>query len=118
MGRDRRIWMLVIAAAVIAVDRWTKQWVGKHLGLGQAIDVVPKVFRITHVLNTGAAFSMFENMNENTVRNLLMAFSVIAVIVVLVLLWKLGSTTTWLIFLKCTSFTITGRISMWRIAAL
>ena len=86
--------MLVIAAAVIAADRLSKRWVSAHLGLGQAITVIPKVFRITHVLNTGAAFSMFENMNENTVRNLLMAFSVIAVIVVLVLLWKLGRTFT------------------------
>jgi signal peptidase II len=92
MGRDRRIWMLVIAAAVIVADRLSKQWVSAHLGLGQAIVVIPKVFRITHVLNTGAAFSMFENMNEHTVRNLLVAFSIIAVIVVLVLLWKLGRT--------------------------
>ena len=94
MGRDRRIWMLLIAAAVIAVDRWTKQWVGAHLALGQAIVVIPKVFRITHVLNTGAAFSMFENMNEHTVRNLLIVFSILAVIVVLMLLWKLGKTFT------------------------
>jgi signal peptidase II len=94
MGRDRRIWMLVIAAAVIVVDRLSKQWVNAHLGLGQAITVIPKVFRITHVLNTGAAFSMFENINENKVRNLLVAFSIVAVIVVLVLLWKMGKTFT------------------------
>jgi signal peptidase II len=94
MGRDRRIWMLLIATVVIVVDRWTKQWIGVHLPLGQAIVVIPKVFRITHVLNTGAAFSMFENMNENTVRNLLMAFSVVAVVVVLVLLWRMGKTFT------------------------
>ena len=94
MGRDRRIWMLVIAAVVVAADRLTKRWVGAHLGLGQAIVVIPKVFRITHVLNTGAAFSMFENMNEHTVRNLLVTFSIVAVIVVLVLLWKLGRTFT------------------------
>jgi len=90
MGRDRRIWMLAIAAVVVATDRLTKRWVGAHLGLGQAIVVIPKVFRITHVLNTGAAFSMFENMNEHTVRNLLVIFSIVAVLVVLVLLWKLG----------------------------
>jgi signal peptidase II len=94
MGRDRRIWMLVIAAVVVVLDRLTKRWVGAHLGLGQAIVVIPKVFRITHVLNTGAAFSMFENMNEHTVRNLLVAFSIVAVIVVLALLWKLGRTFT------------------------
>jgi len=101
MGRDRRIWMLVIAAVVVAADRLTKRWVGAHLGLGQAISVIPRhpqggnqVFRITHVLNTGAAFSMFENMNEHTVRNLLVTFSIVAVVVVLVLLWKLGRTFT------------------------
>jgi signal peptidase II len=94
MGRDRRIWMLVIAAAVILVDRLSKKWIGAHLGLGQAITVIPNVFRITHVLNTGAAFSMFENLNEHTVRNLLVIFSIIAVGVVLVLLWKLGKTFT------------------------
>ena len=86
--------MLVIAAVVIAADRLTKRWVGAHLGLGQVIVVIPKVFRITHVLNTGAAFSMFENMNEHTVRNLLVVFSIVAVVVVLVLLWKLGRTFT------------------------
>ena len=94
MGRDRRIWMLLIAAAVIVADRLTKRWVGAHLGLGQAIVVIPKVFRITHVLNTGAAFSMFENLNEHTVRNLLVTFSIVAVVVVLILLWKVGRTFT------------------------
>ncbi len=94
MGRDRRIWMVVIAAAVIAVDRWTKLWIGAHLALGQAIVVIPNVFRITHVLNTGAAFSMFENMNEHTIRMLLITFSILAVLVVLALLWKMGSVFT------------------------
>jgi signal peptidase II len=94
MGRDRRIWMLLIAAMVIVLDRWSKLWVSAHLGLGQAIVVVPKVFRITHVLNTGAAFSMFENMNEHTVRYLLIAFSIVAITVVLVLLWRMGKTFT------------------------
>jgi signal peptidase II len=106
MGRDRRIWMLVIAAVVIALDRVSKRWINAHLALGHAIPVFPKTlsaantaktfitFRITHVLNTGAAFSMFENMNEHTVRNLLVAFSIIAVIVVLALLWKVGKTFT------------------------
>ncbi len=94
MGRDRRIWMLFIAAAVIALDRWTKIWIAAHLGLGQAIVVIPKVFRITHVLNTGAAFSMFENMNEHTLRALLIAFSILAVAVVIGLLWRMGKTFT------------------------
>jgi signal peptidase II len=43
------------------------------------------------VLNTGAAFSLFEGSHSPAlVRNLLIAFSVVAVLVVLGLLWKFG----------------------------
>ena len=60
---------------------------------GHAIVVIPGVFRLTHVLNTGAAFSMFETSpSPALVRNLLIGFSVAAVIVVLVLLWRMGRT--------------------------
>jgi signal peptidase II len=85
--------MIVIAAAVIALDRVTKQWIVKHIALGQAITVWPHVFRLTHVLNTGAAFSMFEDAKSQVlVRNCLVGFSVLAVVVVLGLIWKMGRT--------------------------
>src|SRR6202012_3621599 len=59
--------------------------------MGHARVIIPGVFRLTHVLNTGAAFSLFEGTTSPaTVRNLLIAFSVFAVIVVLALLWKYG----------------------------
>jgi signal peptidase II len=93
--RDKRWLMVVIAAVVVVLDRWSKLWIEKHVELGHAITVWPHVFRLTHVLNTGAAFSMFEGANSQAlVRNLLVAFSIGAVIVVLVLLWKLGRTVT------------------------
>jgi signal peptidase II len=93
--RDWRWLMLLIAVVVIVMDRVTKMWVVKNIVTGQAIVVWPHVFRLTHVLNTGAAFSMFEGASSPTlVRNALVAFSVIAVIVVLVLLWKMGRTVT------------------------
>jgi signal peptidase II len=91
--QDRRWLMLVIAALVIAADRLSKMWIKAHIPTGHAIVIIPKVFRLTHVLNTGAAFSLFEAAkNPNTVRNLLVAFSVIAACVVLTLLWRLGRT--------------------------
>ena len=87
--RDARWVALVIAAVVIALDRWTKLWVVRNIRMGHARVIIPHVFRLTHVLNTGAAFSLFEgSTSPATVRNLLIAFSVLAVIVVLVLLWK------------------------------
>jgi signal peptidase II len=46
---------------------------------------------LSHVLNTGAAWSLFEgSKSPELVRNLLVGFSVVAVLVVLVLLWRMG----------------------------
>jgi signal peptidase II len=90
-GRDMRWLMLVIAALVVVLDRVTKLWIVAHILPGHGIVVIPRVFRLTHVLNTGAAFSMFEgSASPILVRNLLIGFSIIAVIVVLVLIWKMG----------------------------
>ena len=86
-----RWFALAIAAAVILIDRLTKLWITAHIQSGHAIVIIPKVFRLTHVLNTGAAFSMFEGSTTPAlVRNLLVGFSVVAVAVVLVLIWKMG----------------------------
>ena len=57
--------------------------------------MIPKVFRITHVLNTGAAFSMFDSAKSPTlVRNLLITFTVVAVAGLLIMLWRAGRTAT------------------------
>jgi signal peptidase II len=90
-GRDWRWLMLGIAASVILLDRVTKLWIIAHIRTGQSIILIPKVFRLSHVLNTGAAFSMFEGSTSPLmVRNLLVGFSMLAVLVVLALLWRMG----------------------------
>ena len=88
--RDARPFLVALAALIILLDRLTKLWVERHIEVGRAIVVLPRIFRITHVLNTGAAFSLFENLNPVAVRTLLIAFSVVSVAVVLGLLYKLG----------------------------
>ena len=94
-GRDMRWMMVLIAASIVVLDRVTKLWIVAHIKMGHAIDVIPKVFRLTHVLNTGAAFSMFESSPSPVlVRNLLVGFSLAAVAVVLALLWKMGRSVT------------------------
>ena len=91
--RDKRWLMALIAVVVVALDRVTKLWVVKHIEPGHAIVVIPRVFRITHVLNSGAAFSMFEGAaHPLMVRQVLIWFSVAAVIVVIGILWKAGRT--------------------------
>lgn len=90
--RDYRIPLLLLAALVVVLDRASKIWIVHHINPGYAITVIPGVFRLTHVLNTGAAFSLFENSSPIVVRNSLIGFSIIAVIIVLAMLWRAGRT--------------------------
>ena len=90
-GRDGRVLALVLAALVVLMDRLSKLWVHAHIATGGAITVIPGVFRLTHVLNTGAAFSLFEGARSpGTVRLLLIGVAVLEIAVVLVFLWKTG----------------------------
>ena len=89
--KDRRGLLLGISALVIILDRITKRIVAQQLPNGQAHTVIPGVFRISDVHNIGAAFSMFaENASPATVRNILIAFSAIAVVVLSGMLWRVG----------------------------
>jgi signal peptidase II len=85
-------WLLLISAVVFAADRLTKIWVGKHIPLGGAIPVIPRILRITHWTNEGAAFSMFaDSASPNTVRYALVAFTLIAALAVFIALLRMGS---------------------------
>jgi signal peptidase II len=89
--KDRRGLLLGISALVVILDRITKRIVAQQLPNGQAHTVIPGVFRISDVHNIGAAFSMFaENASPATIRNILIAFSAIAVVVLSGMLWRVG----------------------------
>jgi signal peptidase II len=92
--RDRRPALLLISALVILLDRISKNWIIHHIRPGYDITIIPGVFRLSHVLNTGAAFSLMENWPPNAVRFGLIGFSVIAALIVFVLLWRTGRTLT------------------------
>ncbi|QHN04086.1 signal peptidase II [Granulicella sp. WH15] len=89
--RDARPMLLVLTVFILLLDRLTKLWVEHHILQSHWITVIPGVFRISHVLNTGAAFSLFaESMSSLVVRDILIGFSIVAVVVVLGLLWRAG----------------------------
>jgi signal peptidase II len=88
--RDWRAPLLALSALIIALDRVTKMWVSKHVIEGDGIVVIPHIFRITHVLNGGAAFSLFNNAPEERTRWLLTAVSLITAIAVLIILLRIG----------------------------
>lgn len=85
-------WLLLISALVFLADRLSKTWVEAHVRMGSAIPVIPRVLRITHWTNEGAAFSLFaDSASPNAVRWTLIAFSILAALVVLGAMIRLGS---------------------------
>jgi signal peptidase II len=83
-----RAFYLVIALIVVLLDRWTKHLVEQRIRLYAHVQVIPGFFRLTHTENTGAAFSLFADSPTHWKTAMLIAFSVIALVVVSVLLWK------------------------------
>ena len=79
----------LLALLVVLLDRWTKRLVAAHIAMySRGIQVIPDFFRITHTENTGAAFSLFADSPSHWKTAMLISFSVVAMIVVSVLLWK------------------------------
>jgi len=92
-ARSYMISLLAIAAAVAIIDRITKHIIRHRLPEGSARTIIPGVLRITHVLNTGAAFSMFSDSARTVaVRHGLVLFSVVAIFIVLGMLWRVRHT--------------------------
>src|SRR6185437_10857287 len=83
--------LLLISIAVFVLDRLSKLWIVRHIPSGQDITIIPHFFRLTHVYNNGAAFSLFsDSPSPDKVRWMLIAFSVVAIVIVLAVLWKAG----------------------------
>jgi signal peptidase II len=78
----------LLALFVVLLDRWTKRLVAAHIAMYNHIQIIPGFFRITHTENTGAAFSLFADSPSHWKTAMLISFSVVAMIVVSVLLWK------------------------------
>lgn len=79
---------LLIAFAVLLLDRITKWAIAQTIPLEDAISIIPGFFRLTHLENTGAAFSLFADSPSPFRTTLLISFSLAALAVVSALLWK------------------------------
>ena len=80
----RFLWLSVLT---FVVDQYTKTLIVKHLELYQAVQVAP-FFNLTHVYNTGAAFSFLHDAGGWQ----RWFFSIIAFVVVGLILWWLKQT--------------------------
>lgn len=87
-GNAARAAHFLLAIIVVLLDRWTKRLVAARLPMYSHIQIIPGFFQLTHTENTGAAFSLFADSPSHWKTGMLIGFSVIAMVVVFVLLWK------------------------------
>jgi signal peptidase II len=91
-----RFFYLFVAALVILADRLSKAFIRTHIALDVgSVPVIPHFLSITHVENTGAAFSLFAAWPSRVRVPLLVGFSILALIVVGYLLWNTVERFTW-----------------------
>jgi signal peptidase II len=86
-----RKYHIMIAVLVVGLDRFTKWLVSQRISLHDSVDVIPGLFRLTHVQNQGAAFGLFAESPSEWKVAMLILFSVAALAVVSALLWKNGN---------------------------
>jgi signal peptidase II len=76
--------VLTVAAIVLALDQVTKWYIRHSVGLYESIVVLDSFFHITHVRNTGGAFSLFASAPSGLRLPFFIGVSVVAVIALLV----------------------------------
>jgi signal peptidase II len=76
-----------IALLVTALDQLTKQLVVRSIPLYDEKVIIPRFFSISHVMNTGAAFSLFAH-SAGAATTALAAFSAIVMALICFLLWR------------------------------
>src|SRR5439155_25978179 len=83
-----RKYHFLIAFFVVFLDRLAKWAVERNISLHESIQVIPGFFRLTHVENRGAAFGLFADSPSEWKITLLVLFSILALAIVSVLLWR------------------------------
>ena len=87
-GKHARGFHLLVTVVVLVLDRFSKWIVASRLNLHDGITVIPDFFRIVHVENPGAAFGLFAESSYEWRLTILILFSLLALVIVGVLLWK------------------------------
>jgi len=72
-----------IAAAVLVLDQLTKWYVRRTVSLYESIAVIDSLFNITHVRNTGGAFSLLAGSSRAVRLPFFLLVSMVAVVVLL-----------------------------------
>jgi len=73
-----RLPYILLIAATLLLDRWTKLLIQSRLDLNESVTVIDGFFNITSVRNTGVAFGIFSSVSSPAKSVLLSAFTALA----------------------------------------
>ena len=60
----KRIYYIILSLTVVVLDALSKWWIAAHIPLHTSVTVIPGLFQIVHVRNTGAAFGIGANSSS------------------------------------------------------
>jgi signal peptidase II len=86
---DRRVLAFLTAVGVFGADRWSKSIVESRFDAFDTKVVIPGFFNIVRSSNPGVAFGIFADNTSHQRTFALVAISIIAVLVLAVLLWRI-----------------------------
>jgi signal peptidase II len=75
--------------AIVVVDQLTKAIVDRAMSLHDSIPLIPGIFNLTYIRNTGAAFGIFAGSHEVFRRPFLIGVSILAIGFIIVMLRRL-----------------------------
>lgn len=81
--QSQKIRFFLIVPAVFLMDRFSKDWITAHFSEGQGMPVIPSIFHITRVHNTGAAFGLLKGL-----RGLLIGTTLLSVLFLAAYLYR------------------------------
>jgi len=74
--KNRIFWVAAVASLII--DQITKYWVVQNFELKETLPILPGIFSLTYVTNTGAAFSLFQGVGWLRWLSLIVSISLMA----------------------------------------
>jgi signal peptidase II len=89
--------LATISGAIITIDQASKMYILTHLRLGDVIEVIPRVFNITHVHNPGAAFGFLAQSQEAFRHLFFYAMPPVALLIILAILRGISEADRWTI---------------------
>ena len=86
-----KLFWLLISLLIFGADMLVKRLVVEYIQLSEAVDVIPGVFGLTYVQNTGMSFSLFNNSPSMLTVITVLALTVSVVILIVLIRNKFNS---------------------------